>query len=648
MAAAFLPQQNPSNLETYSLLWLDSSPSSSQESIAAEQHLRTVINYLKIFKQSHECEEYIHSLAKTDRVILIVSGRLGQEIVPRIHECRQVTSIYVYCMNKKKNEQWVKPFKKVKRIITHLNKLVNIIRDDQIERQRNKINETILINPIYSNTSLDESFRHSYLLIDCILKTNSALTDKTELISLCQKHYEGNENELKILEEFQENYLPTKALWWYTRPSFIYRLLRKALEIQDIKLLLLFRFFIRDIERQLEKNKCTSTIRVCTGQIMSNEEIQILKNNAGGFILISSFLSAGSRQQIQSYFSQIDYSNDLQRVLFEIEADPRLENIKPFSNITTQSFYTNEEQILFMFGSMFRLINVRLDQNHLWIVRMVLCSENDHQLKSTLKRREDKNLLDYGQAFYKLGRFDDAEIYYHHILKSLPSDHEDILFYYEELGNLNQEKGDDDTSLDWFNKSLEIKIRIDHPDIGDSYNNIGEIYLKKNDFKKAFDAFNKAIGVYRKKLGDEHVKIATCFNNMGHVCKKDKSYSKALEFYQKAFVIRQKRFPQDHPQIADSYKNIGDTYQYLNNLDQALEYYNRALEIYTKSFSPQPFLVGIICKNIGGIYENKKQFQQARSYYENAAASFYSVLPATDPHTVQIQQDIQRVTAKLK
>jgi hypothetical protein len=113
MAVALLTPQNP-NLETYSLIWLDSSPTNCQETLAAQQHLRTAINYIKTFKQSNECEEYIQSVPKIDRVILIVSGRLGQEIVPRIHQLRQVFSIYVYCMNKKKNEQWVKPFSKVR------------------------------------------------------------------------------------------------------------------------------------------------------------------------------------------------------------------------------------------------------------------------------------------------------------------------------------------------------------------------------------------------------------------------------------------------------------------------------------------------------------------------------------------------------
>ena len=86
---------------------------SSEENIQAQQHLRTLINQLTTFDNDVVCEKYIHSLEKDDRIILIVSGQLGQELVPRIHHLPQISLIYVYCIDKKHNEQWAKRFYKV-------------------------------------------------------------------------------------------------------------------------------------------------------------------------------------------------------------------------------------------------------------------------------------------------------------------------------------------------------------------------------------------------------------------------------------------------------------------------------------------------------------------------------------------------------
>lgn len=101
------------NFEPFFLLWLDASANKTAENVDAQQQLRTSINFLRTFEDDDRCEEYIRSISPYDRITFIVSGRLGQKIVPRIHALRQVSSIYVYCQDKKLNEAWAKPFKKV-------------------------------------------------------------------------------------------------------------------------------------------------------------------------------------------------------------------------------------------------------------------------------------------------------------------------------------------------------------------------------------------------------------------------------------------------------------------------------------------------------------------------------------------------------
>lgn len=101
------------NLETFSLLWLDEQVDTSADNRHAQQQLRTIINHLKTFNQENPCEDYISSISNEDRIVLIVSGRLGRTIVPRIHHLPQIISIYVYCMDKQANEQWSNDFNKV-------------------------------------------------------------------------------------------------------------------------------------------------------------------------------------------------------------------------------------------------------------------------------------------------------------------------------------------------------------------------------------------------------------------------------------------------------------------------------------------------------------------------------------------------------
>jgi hypothetical protein len=112
--ATIPPTKQDDNLEIFSLIWLDSSVNQLAENLDCQRKLRTSINYLKTFENNYQCEQYIRNLSQNDRLILIVSGRLGQQILPCIHNLRQVIAIYVYCIDKQSNEQWTKKFRKVK------------------------------------------------------------------------------------------------------------------------------------------------------------------------------------------------------------------------------------------------------------------------------------------------------------------------------------------------------------------------------------------------------------------------------------------------------------------------------------------------------------------------------------------------------
>jgi plasmid stabilization system protein ParE len=106
-------QSKDDNLETFSLIWLDAKVNKTRDNRRAQQKLRHIINHIKIFKDQQQCEQYILLLSPQDRVVLIVSGQCGRQLVPQIHQLRQISSIYVYCMDKEGNEQWAKDYTKV-------------------------------------------------------------------------------------------------------------------------------------------------------------------------------------------------------------------------------------------------------------------------------------------------------------------------------------------------------------------------------------------------------------------------------------------------------------------------------------------------------------------------------------------------------
>lgn len=485
-----------------------------------------------------------------------------------------------------------------------------------------------------------------------------SLHDKNELINLCKEHYKNNPSEINIIEEFDKYYSSEQAVWWYTRDSFLYLLLNKALRRQNIDLLFLMRFIIRDIGEQLENNKCLLPIRVYRAQQMSKEEIEILKNSVGEFISLNSFLSTSlNRQQAQIFHYSSDDTDGIEQVFFEIDADPQLDQMKAFSKINSLSYFPGEEEVLFMIGSIFRLDSIQCDKQGIWNIRMVLCSDNDHQIQTLIQYMKNElgtgatNILIFGHLLRKMGRLDDAKKYYHRFLAELSSNDSNIAHCYHALGLLADDKGDYESSLIWYNKSLEMFIQTlksDDSNIAIAHNSIAIVYQRQGDYIHALESYEKALMIWKQVFGEDHPHVAICLNNMGNVYRNEKKYSKALECVEKGLAILKKHLPTDHADIASSYGSIGNIHLCLGHCDQALQYYNQSLKIYQKSLPPHHPDIGMTLNNIGTVYEDKNEYQQALDYFKQAENIYHHSLPSTHPNVIQIEQNIKRISSKIE
>ncbi|CAF0957467.1 unnamed protein product [Didymodactylos carnosus] len=91
------------NLETYELLWLDANIYSTQDNLETLNDLRQIINQIRTFDDGDEYEQYVRQV-RNEKIVLIVSGAMGREIVPRTHELQQLRCAYVFCGDKLRNE----------------------------------------------------------------------------------------------------------------------------------------------------------------------------------------------------------------------------------------------------------------------------------------------------------------------------------------------------------------------------------------------------------------------------------------------------------------------------------------------------------------------------------------------------------------
>ncbi|CAF0894392.1 unnamed protein product [Adineta steineri] len=179
---------------------------------------------------------------------------------------------------------------------------------------------------------------------------------------------------------------------------------------------------------------------------------------------------------------------DSERVLFEIDADPKIVNTKPFADISKHSHFPDESEVLFMIGSIFRLDNIYRNNNQIWIVKMTLCNDDEHNLKQVLMymkqqiSNKETDLRILGNILWEMGKFGLAEKYFTRSLKQLPWNDPLHISLYEDLGKLASQRGDYDMSMEWRQKLLtfkEEKSLSTNVSVNKTNNSIGKFVRQK-------------------------------------------------------------------------------------------------------------------------------------------------------------------------
>ena len=109
----YFSNREDNHLEIFRLIWLDASVDVEMNQDTQEK-LRAIINHIKKFHNVEECKNYIEQTSKDDRLVLIVSGQLSRQIVPSIHQLRQVSAVYINSEDKESDEKWTRDFPKVR------------------------------------------------------------------------------------------------------------------------------------------------------------------------------------------------------------------------------------------------------------------------------------------------------------------------------------------------------------------------------------------------------------------------------------------------------------------------------------------------------------------------------------------------------
>lgn len=126
------------------LVWLDCMiDDNSSDCRNTITQLRRIVNTVNTFTDSEQCIEFME-LMKTENICLIISGTLGQSIVPRVHNLPQVNTIFVFCMKKPYHQQWAKSCSKVKGVFNQIKPICEALKQTTQQCEQSAISISIM------------------------------------------------------------------------------------------------------------------------------------------------------------------------------------------------------------------------------------------------------------------------------------------------------------------------------------------------------------------------------------------------------------------------------------------------------------------------------------------------------------------------
>lgn len=184
------------------------------------------------------------------------------------------------------------------------------------------------------------------------------------MVNEFRRIYADDTSILADIETFEQTYNSNSALQWYTRDSFLFRLVNQALRFSNADLMFKLSYFLIDLYAQLDEihgqmHRDESIEKVYRGQNMSRKEFHSFEQLIGRCISISTFFSTTTSLQIALFFANsIPTDDENLSVIFCIEANHSAMDVRPYANISQLSRYNDEEEVLFAMGSLFLIQNI--------------------------------------------------------------------------------------------------------------------------------------------------------------------------------------------------------------------------------------------------------------------------------------------------
>ncbi|CAM4796161.1 unnamed protein product [Rotaria magnacalcarata] len=682
------------NKENITIVYFDTRKNG--KTIDRTNMLQEVNHYVLKYDNIDECLSRIQSIKK-EKIIFVTTGKNLINVFSRIENIRQIDGIFIFSTKTNKydqfNEKITGIFSNDDDMISAIRKHMKLIQDQLLSFSFYRSHQRYVRN--LTDTSAEFIWFHIFK--DTIIRLPHDEHAKKEMLDASRHYYRNNIQELKNINEFEQNYRSEEAIKWYTKNSFVYRLINKALRTEDVEQMYTFRYFIQDLYSALTlKHKIFKeygeSVTLYRGLRLTQLEFDEMTKDEQQLISMNGYLSTSLNPQVaKMYAGEPTLTSDKLSIILEIECDvEKLGDRVIFADVTSESTFRDENEVLFDIGATLQLVDKpKQTDNRVWYFKMIATDESRTIVRKYIDDHLELNVdvspkMMFGVSLYNMGKYESSLAYFNKLIEN--PENEDIPLIHVHMaralaigGDKNNEwkhyeiaykiltkmeskrfedearvlihmgifyfdRDENDQALEYFTPALRLLEQIHekpHLEIARALLCIGGCYEQKGDYDCALEFYNRSLKIHEKNADLNHITQCLALIALGNAYRLQCKYEDALVQFQQALDIRTRTLPKYHSDIADCLSLIGKTLSDMDNPSEGTMYSMRALQMYSRTL-PETELneKSSVLVDIGIGFSSVGADQLGIDYYQRALTMKKKCLQRNHPDFVAIFENM--------
>ncbi|CAM4811162.1 unnamed protein product [Rotaria magnacalcarata] len=642
------------DFDDFTLVWLDAQLDSNEDCLETKKRLREILNTLYTFTDVEACRAFlVNGNSDNNHFCVIVSGTFSLDLlVPTVVDLSSVIIVTIYCFNSSKHmdiidqtleksihHKFLGVFTGLEELLTTLNGRISLLRTSLSIGKSSMFSKS---NSSMKDLSQENAiFLWFHLLMYALFHLPRSNMTSIPMVEFCLAYYHDNDARLKEVEEFRKTYRPDQALKWYTRDSFVYRIVNRALRTQNIDTIFVFASFIGDLHDQLRSLHqefldygAAPLLTVYRGQQMQIDEVRKIVSNIGGLVSMNTFFSTSCDRALSRILAQA--GPGLASVLYEITIDTNV-SAAPFSSVNDHTNFQGELEILFSVDAIFRVESATEETDEhgqVWLIKLCLVDERTEQKLTNLidhfKRKrigENSTILTISSLLEYMGDVKGANRFLLLLHKVLPENDPLQAIVYGQIGSLNIYDKTFPSEL-FFEDALNIydsaESLLPNRDMlmATTLTNIAFLAMCNGDYEKAGESIVRAIELQRNYLlidkENAYEYTLTSFINASAILFKLGDASRALKQYEIVLSLCNSFLPPTHPILTVVHEHLGVVHSHIGNSSEAIQHHEQSHKLRMQIYPDGHQELARSHANLGWRYVDSCNYDAARQQFECA------------------------------